>query len=150
MTDMDQHTDAMLDAFVRVVQAEERQRQIQAAMVQTAAEARTGIAQAEREQADGWATIAALMAETGEVEVTLPGAANDFVIGWSTPRESVDVPDAAAVPDEFVQIERKAKKREIGAHLKALEDAGQAQPNWATLKMGEPKLGYRLAKRGAT
>jgi hypothetical protein len=89
------------------------------------------------------------MSETGEVEVMLPDENHDYKIAWSTPPEVVDVPDAAAVPDEFVKVERVPKKKEILDHLKSLRESGSAPPNWATIERNPGKLTYRLVKKGA-
>lgn len=146
---IEQHETAVLTAFAAVLRAEEQARLAKVELDRVTTGLRTTINQAEAEQDAAWAEIAALMAETGEPEITLPGEANDFVIGWTTPREAVDVPDAQAVPDEFVQVERKPRKKEIGDHLKTLREQSMPPPNWATFKRGEVKLGYRLKKRGA-
>lgn len=98
------------------------------------------------------AEIDALMKETGEYEVLIPGAPGDmmdYVVGYSTPREAVKIPDVEALPEEFVKIEKKAKLREIGEHLKTLRDSSEPWPNWATLEKGEPKLSWKAIKRGA-
>jgi hypothetical protein len=86
------------------------------------------------------------MAETGKVEVLLPGAVTDFKIGWSTPRETVRVePDA--VPDEFCKIERKPRLKEIGEYLKGLRDAGEPFPNWGGFQTGASKPAWKAVKK---
>ena len=147
MPNIDQHTDAILIAFAKVIRAEDKERLAKTDLDAITAKMKALIGEAQIEQDAAWAEIAALMGESGEFEVTLPGQANDFRIGWNTPRESVDVPDVAAVPDEFVKIERKAKLKEIGEHLKKLRDQNAALPNWARFERGERKLQYKVVKK---
>lgn len=148
MTEIETHQDAYLQAFSCVLRAEEAERVAKTELTEATNRLKPLIAQAETEQALAWADIAALMAQTGEVEVALPDVASDFRIGWQAGRESVKA-DPAATPDEFVKIERKPMLKEIGDHLRALREAGQSLPNWASLEKGERKLGYRIVKRGA-
>lgn len=146
----EQHQAALLTAFAAVLKAEHYVAEVKAELAEKTARMKADIAEGEGELAAAWAAIAALMAETGEVEVTLPGAATDYRIGWSTPRESVVVEDPAAVPDEWVEVERKPKKAEIAKHLKLLRDhQNMPFPNWGKLEAGERSLQWKAVKRVA-
>ncbi len=100
-------------------------------------------AQAEQALEKAWQHIAALMAETGEFEVLLPGENCDYKIAYSKPRQNVEVDDDA-VPDEFCKLVRTPNKKEI----KEMLESG-AKVNWARLKDGESKLNWRTIKKGA-
>ena len=144
----EQHEAALLAAFAAVLKAEHFVAEAKGDLAEKTARMKAGIAEGETELAAAWATIAALMAETGETEVTLPGAATDYRIGWSTPRESVVIEDANAVPDEWVEVERKPKKKEIGEHLRRLRDhQNMPMPNWGRLEAGEKRLQWSAVKR---
>lgn len=106
------------------------------------------MSKAEARAEDAKQAIANEMRETGEFEVMIAGTVSDYVIGWSTPRESVKA-DASACPDEFVKVERKPLLKELGEHLKKLREAGEPMPNYASLVKGEPVLQWRAVKKGA-
>jgi hypothetical protein len=146
MTEIEQHEQRLLAAFAKVLQAEEAISDVK----KRQAEAETLLKQEmngrETDLATAWEQIKLLMAETGEVEVLLPGEATDFKIGWSTPRETVKaVPDAT--PDEFCKIERNPKLKEIADHLKQLRTAGIPLPNWASFQRGGRKLSWKAVKK---
>jgi hypothetical protein len=143
------HEDAMMEAFVSVLKAEDRIRHAKSELDAVKARVEPEIAAGESELRNAWLAVQALMGETGEVEVVLPGTACDYCIGFDTPREAVKVDDPSAVPDEWVEIERNAKKKEIAKYLKGLRDTGRAMPNWAALERGEPKLSWRAVKKGS-
>lgn len=145
MEESNEHTNALTALLGKVIGAE--QEIAECKRQENLLEARKR--DAEKAMQAAWDGIAALMAESGEYEVLLPGRANDYRISYGAARESVQVADADAVPDAFVRLERKPLKKEIGEHLKALRESGEAMPNWATLEKGERKLGYRLVKKGA-
>lgn len=88
--------------------------------------------------------IVAEMADTGEFEVNIAGEYCDYKIYYTTPRESVKVSDADAVPEEFCKLVRTLKLKEIGDYIRNQE----THPNWASIQLGEPKLTYKLEKRG--
>lgn len=145
---MDAHTAKIKAAFLRAMDAEDEIRAHETELREQTARLKLAIAEAETREAAAWKEIEGLMAESGEPEVRLPGAVSDYLIGWSNPRESVKGdPDAA--PDEFVVIERKLKKKEVGEHLKKLRDAGETLPNWCSFEKGERKLMWKTVKRGA-
>lgn len=92
--------------------------------------------------------IARLMKETGQYEIVLSGEVSDYVIAYSTPRESVKG-DVMAAPEEFVVVERKLKKKEVGDYLKKLREEGKDFPNWASFERGEPVLQWKATKKKA-
>ena len=143
---MDAHTQKVKDAFLSILAAEQRITGAKGELEAITATHKQAIAQQETQIAKAWGEIEALMAESGEVEVKLPGTVTDYVIGWSKPRESIKA-DADATPDEFVKIERKPKLKEIGDHLKALRKAGKPFPNWASFEKGEKKLVWKALKK---
>lgn len=148
MTDqIEAHETDTLRAFARVLKAEERIRQAKTEMESVTNLCKLEISEGEHEMSLAWTEISNLMAETGEVELILPGKASDFVIGWNTPRESVKA-DPVGTPDEWCKVERKPRLTDIGKHLKQLREAGQALPNWAAFEYGERKLQYRVTKKG--
>lgn len=92
------------------------------------------------------AVVEKMMAETGEYELFIPeseGSSRGYRVGWSTPRQSVKIVNADAVPDDLCKIERKPKLKEIGDLLKA-----GLQTNYAALEYGEKKLQYKWVKKG--
>lgn len=139
------HQTALLTAFVRVLRAEQEERDAKAAIKTVEDLYAPVLRQSRRAQDDAWEDIAKLMAETGEPEVLLPGDHCDYKIATSGTPEKVDVPNVNAVPDEFVK--KEPKKKEIMEHLKKLREAGQALPNWATLTRGVGSLGYKTVKK---
>lgn len=140
-----EHTVKLTEALGRIIGAEQEI----AACKQEMNEMKSRSAKAEKVIEAAWGEIAALLAETGEYEVLLPGRANDYKIGYGPPRESVEIIDEEAVPDQFVKLERNPMRKEIGEHLKGLRETGEAMPNWARLEKGERRLTYRLVKKGA-
>ena len=138
-----EHETALIRAFADVISAEKAIAREKAEMDRHKLE----VNKAESSLQRAWETIAGLMKETGEVEVLLPGETTDYRIGYGTPRESVSIENPDAVPDEWCKMERAPKKKEIGEHLKALRDAGEALPNWAKLERGEAKLQWKAVKR---
>jgi hypothetical protein len=144
---IEQHESAMMRAFINVIKAEQRISAAKSELDQHTARLKSEISAAEMAMGTAWDDIQALLTETGEVEVVLPGAANDYRIAWSNPRESVKVEDPSAVPDDFVKIERKPKLKEIGDYLKNLRKGKYAMPNWARLEKGESKLMWESIKK---
>jgi hypothetical protein len=142
------HQRALLAAFVAVLAAEEEERQAELAIRAVRDAHAATLRQAKQAQADAWEDIEKLMAETGEVEITLPDETHDYKIAYTTTPEVADVPDADAVPDPFCKLERVPKKKEILDHLKGLRDRGEALPNWAAIRRNPGKLSYRLVKKG--
>lgn len=106
-----------------------------------------GLLEAELNRAKAAATEAMIkvrdmMNHDGLVEDTVHGALVDYKIYFTTPKESVKVLDANAVPDELCKIERKPMLREIG---KLISEG--ATPNWAVVEIGTPKLIYKAITR---
>lgn len=147
--EIDAHQQALMDAFVTVLAAEEDERQAETAIKAVKDTYAAALRQAKQAQEDAWERVAALMAETGEVEVILPDVAHDYKIGYTSTPEVVDAPDVDAVPDEFCKQERVLKKREILDHLKSLREAGESFPNWASIKRNPGRLAYKLVKKGS-
>lgn len=90
--------------------------------------------------------IAAQMREYGVEEDILEDDYHRYKLSFTKPRGAVKA-DADATPDEFCKIERKPRLKEIGEHLKSLEEQGQPLPNWATIEYGEPKLTWTTLKK---
>lgn len=131
--------------FSRILAYEQKIRDLQAKARDAATAIGFEINTVEREAEGAWSTIRGIMESAGVVSETLPGEAdspNDYQLSFSTPRESVDVPDVEAVPDDFVKLKKEADKKKIGDYLKA----GNT-PNWASMKLGESKLSWRPVKR---
>jgi hypothetical protein len=146
MEAIQEHEQKLLVAFAAVLAAEDR-----LSDVRTRLEQATTLLQQERTGAEAaleraWVEVQNLLAETGEVEVLLPGQVTDFKIGWGKPRETVKA-EPEATPDEFCKIERKPKLKEIGEHLKGLREGGLPLPNWASFHTGEPKLWWKAVKK---
>ena len=105
-------------------------------------EAKLEMIHAKAELEKAMAFFESLITETGEYEVTIPGKVTDYKIGYlREPSDVVEIPDVNAVPDEFVEIERKPNKIEIKKHLK------NNNVNWARLTKGEKKLSWQTAKK---
>jgi hypothetical protein len=143
---IEEHKQRLLVAFGAVLSAEER-----VSDVKRRQDEATILLQQERNGAEAalekaWMEIQGLLAETGEVEVILPGEVTDFKITWSSPRETVKV-EPEAVPDEFCKTERRPRLKEIGEYLKGLRDAGLDLPNWGSFQTGSTKLGWKAIKR---
>lgn len=147
MTDYLTHQQALMTAFVALLRAEQEERDAKAAIHVVEEQYAPVLRQAVRAQEDAWEDITRLMAETGEVEVLLPGDHCDYKIAPGPTPEKVDVPDVAAVPEAF--LKKEPKKKEIMDHLKKLRDAGDPLPNWATLTRGVGSLGYKPVKKKA-
>lgn len=142
MSGIEEHEQALIDAFARVLRSEEAISGLKSGMDML----KRDLELQERELAGAWQGVADLMASTGEPEVTLPGAGVDYKIGWTPPRESVKV-DADAVPDEFCKIERKPKLKEIAEHLNGLRDSAAALPNWGSFQLGASRLTWKAIKK---
>lgn len=145
--EIDQHQTALLAAFARVLKAEQAASKAKTELDEHTTRLKGQISDAHAEEVRAWSDIQALIAQTGEVEVVLPGAANDYRIHWSTPRESVQA-DVDAAPEEWVKVERKLKLKEIAEHLKQLRADGQPMPNWARFEKGQSSLCWKAVKKG--
>lgn len=143
----EKHQQDLIAAFGELVQAEKEAAGIKTEADEAAAKFGAALRAVETRISDAWLKIENLLAETGEVSVILPGAVADYEIYRTTPRESVKVLDVDALPEKFVRIKREPDKKAIGEELKALRDAGQAMPNYATLEVGESKLAWRAKKK---
>jgi hypothetical protein len=141
-----EHQQKLMEAFAEVLKAEDA-----VSVAKTKLDEATTLLGLEKSKAEhalgqAWQQVQQLMAETGEVEVLLPGSVTDYKIGYSKPPERVKVePDA--VPDEFCRVERKPRLKEIGDYLKGLRETGQPLPNWGGFEHGEPKLTWKAVKR---
>ncbi len=140
----------LMEAFASVLIAERIHSQAATALAEASTVHKHAMNAAEARMKEAWDKIAALMQETGEYEVKLPGSSCDYRISYTQGAESVKIPDAAGVPDEFAKMERVPKKAEIAKHLKALREQDAPMPNWATLERGENKLGYKVVKKALT
>ena len=149
MDDTQNHQQALLTSFAKVLQAEDKISTGKAKLAEVTTNLKAAIAEGELALRDAWKEIEQLLSETGEYEVLLPGTVTDYKISRSRASERI-VADPDATPDEFCKIERKPKLKEIGDHLKTLRDAGQPIPNWASIERGEPKLGWKAVKHKAT
>jgi hypothetical protein len=145
--DIDAHNLAVLTAFAAVRKAEQVVDVAIAELKEQERLLRPKILESETLLRDAWLKIEHLMVETGEVELILPGEFYDFKIGYGATRDSVKVVDPAAVPDEYVKLERKPLLKEIGEYLRGLRDGSVAMPNWAALERSPPKLGYKVVKK---
>jgi hypothetical protein len=151
MTDyIQEHEQALLVAFAEVIRAEDKIAKANAAIEQVQQEQAATIREGESLLQESWDRIAALLNESGEVSVTLPGAVTDYEIYRTSPRESVKVVDPTAVPEAFCKVERKPKLKDIGDYLRAQARASLSLPNWAALELGETKLAWRAKKKHAT
>jgi hypothetical protein len=142
-----EHQQTLTRAFNALLVAEDVARAAQKDIEREKTRAQLIANEVEAKVCEARAALEQLMAETGEVEIILPGKVNDYKIGYSTPRESVKVETPSAVPEEFCKLELKPKLKEIGEHLKALRDAGKPLPNWASLEKGTPKLQWTSVKK---
>jgi hypothetical protein len=107
------------------------------------ADLNSDLADAERESDAARVSVQEELAGTGEYEVNVPGEYCDYKIYFTTPRASIKVISAYAVPDEFCKTERIAKLKEIKEYLDTVKDL----PNWATIEMSQPKLTYKIQKK---
>jgi hypothetical protein len=97
---------------------------------------------AQKKLDDAWKEVEAYMSSTSEYELEFPAPEGlKYVVGWSTPRQSVKVTDVDALPDDLVKIEKKPKLREIGERLKQ-----GWQTNAAKFELGEKHLQWRTVK----
>ena len=143
---IEDHKQRLLVAFGAVLAAEERVSDVKRRQDEAATLLQQERNGAESSLEKAWIEVQELLAETGEVEVILPGEVTDFKIAWSSPRETVKV-ETEAVPDEFCKIERKPRLKEMGEYLKGLRDGGLDFPNWASFQTGATKLGWKAIKR---
>jgi hypothetical protein len=72
--------------------------------------------------------------ETGEVKLDM--GAFYYTFGWTKPRESIEVPDVDALPDEFKRVKVEPKKTDIAKYIKGLD----ALPNWVVVNEGTPSF----------
>lgn len=146
MSDIEEHQAKLMAAFAAILQAEEAVSEVKARKQQAETMLSQELNGKEAALEKVLADMEALLGETGEFEVFLPGEVTDFKIGFSTPRETVKA-DPEATPDAFCKTERKPKLKEIGEHLKALREAGADLPNWATFQLGQSKLQWKAIKK---
>lgn len=86
---------------------------------------------------------ATIMRENGVLEDVVEGLVSNYKLYFGSPRRTIDIVDENAVPDEWVKIERKPKKREIA---NAFKDAASL-PNWLQWKEGEGRFQWRPVKK---
>jgi serine/threonine-protein kinase len=141
----DAHQEALRAAFAALLRAEQEEREAEAALRAVRDQYEPVLRRCRQAQADCWGAIARLMAQSGEVEVVVPGEHCDYKIAPSSAPEKVDVADVSAVPEEF--LKKEPKRKEILAYLKKLREAGGPLPTWATLTRGAASLCYKPVKR---
>lgn len=107
------------------------------------AELQAEIAAQEREAQDASSIMRQEMQENGLLEDLIEGEHINYKIHFTTPKGAVKCPNPDAVPDDFCKIERKPELKKI----KEFFDEGN-QVNWATIEFSEPKLTYKLVKKG--
>lgn len=146
----EKHKQDLIAAFADVVKAENRIAEIKGQLQKMETKFGLEIADEGMVLTAAWGVIEALLAETGEVSVLLPGDATDYEIYRTVAKESVKVADVMAVPDAFCKTERRPKLKEIGDYIRAQTRASLAAPNWATIELGESKLAWRAKKKTAT
>lgn len=95
----------------------------------------------QREIEDVKLEIKSEMDNGGVLEDLIEGEFVNYKIYFTTSKGSVKVPDASAVPDEFCDIIRKPKLREIKDYI------DENKVNWATIEFNEPKLSYKVIKK---
>lgn len=135
------------DAFAKVLACEQLKNEAEGQRRQELLKLDGRVLMADRNLKAAWEEVEAAMKENGTVEETLPGDIMDYRIAYSVPRETVDIADGAAVPDNFCRIDRVPNKTEIGKFLKQCHETQNPLPNWATLKPGESKLMWRAVKK---
>ncbi len=96
--------------------------------------------------------IEELMASTGEYEVDIPGEINDYRIGYTTPRDKLDILDEKAVPKKFIEVkeDRRVMRKELLDHLRALKATDTPLPNWASIGQTERNLYWKAVKKKST
>lgn len=94
----------------------------------------------ERELESATSAYAVFMNENGLVEDEVEGEFVKYKVMFSKPRGSVKC-EPSAVPDEFCDIIRKPRLKEIREYLE------ENSVNWATIEFSEPKLTYKLVKK---
>jgi serine/threonine-protein kinase len=139
------HQEALQRAFAGVLRAEQEEREAEAALRAARDQYEPVLRRCRQAREDAWEAIAQLMAQSGAAEVVVPGDHCDYKIARSSAPEKVDVPDVAAVPEEF--LKKEPKRKEILDYLKKLREAGAPMPSWATLTRGAGALGYRPVKK---
>jgi serine/threonine-protein kinase len=139
------HQEALRTAFAAVLRAEEEERDAEAAVRAVRDQYEPVLRRSRQAQEDSWAEIARLMAQSGQTESLVPGDHCDYKIAPTTAPEKVDVPDANAVPEEF--LKREPKRKEILDYLKKLRESGAPMPTWATIARGASSLGYKPVKK---
>jgi serine/threonine protein kinase len=137
--------EALRTAFATVLRAEQAEREAEAAIRAVREQHEPILRRARQVQEESWAEISRWLAQSGAVEVLVPGDHCDYKIALSSAPEKVEVPDANAVPEEF--LKKEPKRKEILDYLKKLREAGQPMPSWATLTRGAGVLGYKPVKK---
>jgi hypothetical protein len=154
MSDAATYTEALQNAFRALLDAEQRLTEAEGTLKAVTGPLNMEVLQAGNVVEARWIEIRNIMGEAGVVEETLPGAAidgnahSDFRIAYGTPPRKVIIADPDAVPDEFVKTERKPKLKEIADTLRMREQAKLPALNWAAFERADPKLQWRLIKRG--
>ncbi len=104
------------------------------------------IAKLDKQASDLWLEIKEAVDATDNKEVVLPGDFGDLKIHYKKGVEKIDIVDVEELPEEFIKVERTAKKRELLAYFKTLRDDNLPFPNYATITQGESVLTYSLIK----
>ena len=139
-------SDEPVKMFAELLKAEQELAEIKAQANNIANEWTVKVQNANYKHEAAKAVMQEYMESNGVTEEVFVGDSVDYKVCFTTPRETVDTPDVDALPDEFARIKKEPKKKELLEHIKSLPE--HERPNWATLKLGEKSLTWRLVKKG--
>jgi hypothetical protein len=127
----------MSDILIRWMEAEKNISELKTKKAEIEAE----ITKYDRELEAARGEYTAYMKDNGLTEDEIIGEYVNYKISFSKPRGNVKC-EPSAVPDEFCDIVRKPRLKEIREYLE------ENTVNWAAIEFAEPTLSYKVTKKG--
>lgn len=144
---IEEHKRLVMNAFVELLKAETDLNKEKEQYSKAKAAMDLAIGQMITSHEKKWEALIALLDETGETEVVLPGATNDYKVAITEPADYIEVPDINAVPEEWTKTETMLKKAEINKYVKGLQEKEEPLPNWVNIVKKPGSWKWKLIKK---
>lgn len=136
------------ELFEKLLAAEEVQSATKKELQKATFLLETKLLEADNEVKALWREIEQEMARLQVTSARIGGEHADYMISYSKPREVVEIADVEALPDHFVRLKKEPRKTELLEFLKQCHETNNPLPNYATIKLGDSKLGWKPIKKG--
>tara|TARA_R110000868_G_scaffold117406_1_gene311894 strand:- start:180 stop:632 length:453 start_codon:yes stop_codon:yes gene_type:complete len=140
-----QHEEAVRDALKFIITLETQEREIEKELKNQQLIIGNKLAAKRRELEIAWQQVQELMNETGEAEVKVESALQDYVIYRTKSKGKTVVADVEAVPENFLRIKKEPDLMAIKSFYEQYKP--ENLPNWLKFEKGEGKLTWKSVKK---